>query len=65
MGFPGGSVVKNLPANAEDSDLIPWVRKLPWRRKLQPSPVFLPGDNPWTEERGRPQSVWSQRVRHD
>ena len=23
QGFPGGSVVKNLPANARDSDLIP------------------------------------------
>ena len=21
----------------------PWVRKVPWRRKWQPSPVFLPG----------------------
>ena len=23
LGFPGGSVVKNLPANAEDTGLIP------------------------------------------
>ena len=23
MGFPGGSVVKSLPANARDADLIP------------------------------------------
>ena len=23
--------------------LIPWIRKIPWRRKWQPSPVFLPG----------------------
>jgi len=21
----------------------PWVRKIPWRRKWQPSPVLLPG----------------------
>ena len=21
----------------------PWVRKIPWRRKCQPTPVFLPG----------------------
>ena len=39
-------VVKNLPANAEDTrdvgfDL--WVRKIPWRKKWQPTPVFLPG----------------------
>ena len=23
----------------------PWVRKFPWRRKWQPSPVFLPGES--------------------
>ena len=21
----------------------PWVRKIPWRRKGQPTPIFLPG----------------------
>ena len=21
----------------------PWVKKIPWRRKWQPTPVFLPG----------------------
>ena len=36
-GFPGGSVVKNPPADAGDSD---WI---PWRRKWQPTTVFLPG----------------------
>ena len=25
------------------SGLDPWVRKIPWRRKWQPTPVFLPG----------------------
>ena len=32
MGFPGGSVVKNLPANAEDTGdtgLIPGLRRIP------------------------------------
>ena len=24
----------------------PWVRKIPWRRKWQPTPVFLPGEFP-------------------
>ena len=23
----------------------PWVRKIPWRRKWLPTPVFLPGDS--------------------
>ena len=46
MGFPGGSVVKNPPANAGDArawGFNPWVGKILWRRKWQPSPVFLPG----------------------
>ena len=35
--------VKNPPANAGDPGMEPWVRKIPWRRKWQPTPVFLPG----------------------
>ena len=29
MGFPGGSVVKNLPAHAGDVGLIPGLRRFP------------------------------------
>ena len=32
-------MVKNLPAMQSD----PWVRKIPWKREWQPTPVFLPG----------------------
>ena len=46
-----------------------WVRsligKIPWRRAWQPTPVFLPGETPWTEEPGRLQSMGSQRIGHD
>ena len=44
-GFPGDSVVKNLPANAGHTGdrLDAWVRKIPWRRKWQPTPASLPG----------------------
>ena len=24
---------------------IPWVRKIPWRRAWQPTPIFLPGES--------------------
>ena len=41
LGFPGGSAVKNPPAKAGDG-FDPWVRKIPWRREWQPTPV-LPG----------------------
>ena len=43
----------------------PWVGKIPWRRAQQPTPVFLPGESPWTEEPGGLQSIGSQRIRHD
>ena len=36
--------IKNPPANAGDErDTSPWVRKIPWSRKWQPTPVFSPG----------------------
>ena len=35
-------MVKNLPA-MQETRFDPWVRKTPWRRKGQPTPVFLPG----------------------
>ena len=41
-------MVKNLPANAGDlnrHEFDPWVRKTPWRRPWQPTPVFLPGES--------------------
>ena len=54
-------VVKNLPANVgrcKRHGFSPWVGKIPWRRKGQPTPVFLPGEvhgqrslasyNPWS-----------------
>jgi len=34
--------VKNLPA-MQKTRFDPWVRKIPWRRKWEPTPVFLPG----------------------
>ena len=42
MGFPGGSMVKNPPANLGDTGSIPGWGRFPWRRKWQPTPVFLP-----------------------
>ena len=34
---------EKLPAKAGDMCFDPWVGKVPWRRKWQPTPVFLPG----------------------
>ena len=49
MGFPGGSVVKNPPANTGDArdqgSFNPWVGKISWRRAWQPPAVFLPRES--------------------
>ena len=62
--FPGGSVIKNPPANAGDVGLI-----LGWKDPLEEGMATHSGifswEIPWTEGPGRPQSIRSQRVRHD
>ena len=60
-GFPGGLNGQECRRHVFDS----WVEMIPWRRKWQPTPVFLPGKShgqrslvgysPWGRE----------RVRHD
>ena len=43
-GFPGDSNGEESACNAGDSGSFPW-RKIPWRRKWQPTPVFLPWES--------------------
>ena len=67
--FSSGSVVKSWPANAA---FAPWVGKIPWRRKWQPTPVFLPGKyhgqrslvgySPWGRKRVGRDSVTKQQA---
>ena len=47
-----------------DKGLTPWVGKMPWRRKQQPTPVFLPGES-YGQRRLASYSPWGRRVRHD
>ena len=44
MGFPRSSVSKQSDCNVGDLGSIP-EGKTPWRRKWQPTPVFLPGES--------------------
>ena len=45
-GFPGGSDGKESAYNAGDlPGFSPWVRKIPWSREWQPTPVLLPGES--------------------
>ena len=57
-------MVKNMPAMWET-----WVQPVGCEASLeddmQPIPVFLPGESPWTEEPGGLQSMGSPRVGHD
>ena len=56
--------------NARRPGFSPWVRKIPWRREWQPTPVFLPGEfhgqgsladyNPWD----RKESDMTEQLTH-
>ena len=64
VAFPGGSVVKNLPARQ-----VMWVQFLGWQDPLEKEKAthssILAWEIPWTEEPDRLQSMGSQRVRRD
>ena len=56
---------KNPPANAGDLGSIPGLGRFPWRRKWQPSPVFLSGKS-HGQRIPVGYSPWGlKRVRHD
>ena len=67
LGFPGGSVVKNMPAMQETQEM--WVLSLglenPLGEEMATHSSILAWRILWTEEAGGLQSIWSQRLRHD
>ena len=64
VGFPGGSVVKNLPASSREVGSTQ-VRKIPWTRKWQPTAVFLPGESHGRRSLEGYSPGGCKRVRHD
>ena len=69
-------MVKNPPANTGDRwGFDPWVRKIPWRRAWQPTPVFLPaeshgqgslaGHGPWGRRESDTTEVTEQGQKED
>ena len=47
MVFPGGASDKEPTCQCrryKRCGFHPWVRKIPWRKACQPTPVFLPGE---------------------
>ena len=68
MDFPGGASGKEPACQCrrhKRHGFDPWIRKIPWRRAWQPTPVFLPGGSHGQRKTGGLQSMGSQRVRHD
>ena len=64
LGFPRGAGGKELVCQCRSCKrpgFDPWVRKIPWRRAWQPTPVFLPGKIPWTEEPGGLYHPWGHK----
>ena len=62
MGLPRGLSGKEPACQCRRSDFSLWIGKIPWRKKWQPTPVFLPGESPQTEQPGGLQFMGSQRV---
>ena len=65
LGFSYGSDSQESHLQCRRPGFDYWVGKIPWRRMWQPTPVFLPGESPWTEEPGGLQFIGSQRVGHN
>ena len=67
VDFPGGSLVKNLPANAGDTGDVDWISgsgRSPGGGNGNHSSI-LTWIFSWTEEPGGLQSTGSQRVRQN
>ena len=56
---------KTLMKEVEDDANKCNIIKIPWRRAGKSTPVFLPGESPWTEVLSRLQFMGLQRVRHN
>ena len=65
IGTPRWLSGKEFACQCERCGFSPWVRKIPWRRKWQPTPVFLPGKS-HGQRRLTGYSSWGcKRVEHD
>ena len=64
MGFPGGSVVKNLPASAGDWGSVLGQEDI-LEKEMATHFSILVWEIPWTEKPGGLQSMGSQRLGYD
>ena len=56
LQYSRASLVAQTMKNPPSRGFDPWVGKIPCRRERLPTPVFLPGESPRTEEPGGLQS---------
>ena len=67
-GFPGGAIGKEPACQCRrytTCGFNPWVRKIPWRRAWQPTPVFLPGESHGQRSLEGYSPLGRTRVRYD
>ena len=60
LGLPRWFCDKEYICKFRRHGFNPWVRKIPWRRKCQPTPVFLPGKS-HGQKRLAGYSSWSRK----
>ena len=65
MGFLGGSDGKESTCQCRRPRFNSWVRKISWRRKWQPPPVFLPGKSHGQRSLAELPAMGLQIVGHD
>ena len=73
-GLPLQLNVKESTCQCKRHEFDPWVWKIPWKRKWQPTPVFLPGKShgqrslmgysPWSCKRVGHDLVTKQQQKH-
>ena len=65
QGFSGGTSGKESTCQCRRPEFSPWMGKIPWGRKYQPSPIFLPGEFLVQESLDRYSSWCHKSVRHN
>ena len=68
LELPRWLISKESACHCRRCRFDPWVRKIPWRRKWQPTPVFLPGKShgQWNLQSMAGYSPWGcKRVRRN
>ena len=64
-GFPKWLCGKESACQYKRHGFDPWVRKIPWGKAWQPTPVFLPGESHGQKSLAGYSPPGSKSIRHD